>query len=965
MPGPALHVIPYNDIAALIGQRLADSRKGTDALAPWSEEVVVASGGVSQAIVASLLERIPSGMAALRLGTIEALSQRILTDAGDYPRVASDAERRLAMRTAARSMSDPMTETRGAAAMLERSYRDVRDTGLSVADFARRVKPASSLRNHERLRTVIRVWEEYERLIVRLGVLDPAELLGRAAERIRSGAPVAPQILAGFYDLTGAQKNVIRALQDVEKLSTVFIPVDGHSTFALPLIKHFSGTAVEDRQSCLSNVVKQWTVNEYRTREDEIRGVASSIAGLLDNGVSPQRVGIVARSLDPYDLHLLERFAGQSGFAISSGSATPLLAHRFGRAVSMLVRLRERDYPRADVLEIARSGLKTKTSINAEKADFETRKAMIAGGRGGPIRERTGNNFTLGDYASLVEELEVLTERIDATFASRIAYLLRIENDLDLEALQAIESIGDLFVRSQRWNRPFDPSALIDALSEVILDQHPTTNNRQPQIWAGDVMRLRGRSFDRLFVIRMQDDLLPQRRTEDPLLPDSDRRQLQLREIGNGRDEEQLLFSLMRGTDATHFSFASSDGFGKPLRPSQFLKAFAMEADPAEKPQILKNFTRFAATRTLPADPPTSYQLPATSYRSLQLLTLAGTKSLFDGYITSPLLRERAVAAIQSISPTQLEDFGECPQKFLMKHILHVVDIDDPEREVQINHREKGSLDHRVLERFFRATPPAEIHAAVSDLPRLPARLRERLEQVIDAEFDKLEEKIPPFNRSMRAIERRATKRVLHDFVAADIAKLIALGLTPSHFEYRFGTKHKHHVPDHPEPFVLDTGGLALRVEGTIDRIDTGGGRYRIVDYKSGKAGRHQKLGDKIDRGVRLQLALYAMAVADFFAVDASSVSGAIKPLVRGDADPAEFAFELAGKEQRLRQTLALFVDAIAGGMFPAYPNESDKDFNSCKYCPVRHSCRTKHDAEEQRAVLQSADPRTMLEGRA
>ena len=326
------------------------------------------------------------------------------------------------------------------------------------------------------------------------------------------------------------------------------------------------------------------------------------------------------------------------------------------------------------------------------------------------------------------------------------------------------------------------------------------------------------------------------------------------------------------------------------------------------------------------------------------------------------MLRERAVAAIQSISPTQLEDFGECPQKFLMKHILRVVDIDDPEREVQINHREKGSLDHRILERFYRATPAGEIQAAVPDLPRLSTTLRERLEQLIDAEFDLLEEKVPPYNRSMRAIERRATKRVLHDFVAADITELVALGLTPVHFEYRFGAKHKRNVPDHPEPFVLETGGQALRVEGTVDRIDTDGTRYRIVDYKSGKALRHKKLGDKIDRGVRLQLALYSMAVANFFELDPASVSGAIKPLVRGDASPADFAFELAEKDLRLRETLAIFVDAITRGTFPAYPNQSDSEFNSCKYCPVSHSCRTRHDAEEQRAVLQAADPRTMLE---
>jgi RecB family exonuclease len=968
---PPLLLAPYPGIASRIAERLASSRAGTDAFAPWSEDVLVASHGLAQAIAAALVERIPAGITALRLQTIERLAQSILNDAGDYPHVATDAERRLAMRAAARAVSDPMTETRGAAAMLERSYRDVRDGGQTIAEFAARLKKLSSLRNRSRLHTVIRVWEEYERLLTRLGAIDPADLLSKAAERIRSGAAVPPQILAGFYDLTGAQWNVVRALQDVEKLAAVFVPTD--SPFARPLIEKFGNVTAGAPHIPIRK--EQWTVSESRTREDEIRAVCESIAGLLAEGVAPQRIGITARALDPYDLHLFERFSRQAGFAVSTGAGTPLLAHRFGRTLAMLMRLRDRDFPRADVLEISRSGLRLHTKINSDKADLETRRATIAGGRSGPIRDRAGSSLVLADYASLVEELEQLTERIDASFAARVAQQFRMQDESDLAAVSAIEEIADLFKRAERWNRPFDAGAFLDALNEVTLSQQPTTNYQQPMIWAGDVMRLRGRSFDLLFAVRMQDDLLPQRRTEDPLLPDSDRRQLDIREIGNGRDEEQLLFQLMRGTSATHFSYASSDGFGKPLRPSQLLKAFAIEQEPGAKSEILKNFSRFILSaakdlrcssdhRAISEDAPEILRFAQDRLRRpLQLLTLAGTRSPFDGYISSPLVRERATAALQAVSPTQLEDFGECPQKFLFKHILRVFDIDDPEREVQINHREKGTIDHSILERFYRGTSEEEIQGAALSLPVLPDSLRDRLEQCVDEVFDEFEARIPPFNRAMRLIERRATKRVLRDFVAADIAELIAFGLAPRQYEYRFGAKHRpRHEPDHREPFVLDTRGIRLRVEGTIDRIDEGQGQFRIVDYKSGKAGRHQNLAEKIDRGVRLQLALYAMAVADFFKIPAAEITGTIKAIGAPDADPELFAFDLGDKEARLRDTLAIFVEAIVNGKFPAFPNESANDFQSCKYCPVNHSCRTRHDVEEQRTALQWDEPRSMLE---
>lgn len=347
--------------------------------------------------------------------------------------------------------------------------------------------------------------------------------------------------------------------------------------------------------------------------------------------------------------------------------------------------------------------------------------------------------------------------------------------------------------------------------------------------------------------------------------------------------------------------------------------------------------------------------MPRNGWRQLQMMVRAGTGSVFDGVIGA-VPAER----LPSLSPTQLEDFGECPQKFLFEHILGVTDFDDPERELQIHHREKGIIDHRILEKFYRGTSPLEIVHAAALLPAMPAAIVQRLETIIDEQFDELERVVPPFNRTVRDIERRATKRILRDFLAQDIADLDAQRLMPRWFEYRFGRKHRD-AADHPEPFIVDAGGVPVRVEGTIDRIDEGEGRYRIVDYKSGKALRHQNLGDKIDRGVRLQLALYAVAVADFFDADPAAVSGTIKPLVTGEK--AKFAFELAEKRSMLLETLNIFIDAIRRGTFPAFPNENDAEFNSCKYCPVNHSCRTKHDPQERYAVQQLRDPRTLLGG--
>lgn len=900
--------------------------------------MIVASSGMAEAIAAELLARRPEGVAGIRLQTLADLGRRIVNDAGEYPRVATEAERRLAMRTAVRAIDDPMMTSRGIAAMLERSYRDVRDGGMSVNDFETRVRRAP-VRNRSRSQLVVRAWREYERLIAQSGAIDPSELFARAAALVPR-IPVAPQVVAGFYDMTAAQLRLVEALRDAGKAVAVYVPAGDSDAyaFARPFIARFAGASLT-RDAQLRIREPQIASVSYDTRVTELRAVCAQVRALLDDGVAPRAIGIVARSLDEYDVRLLNRFAAEEGFTTTSRDATPLLAHRIGRAVATLLRLREEEFHRGDVIEVLRDGFLLRRKINIDDIDFATRKSRIAGGSSEELA-KVATRRPLDDYAAAVAELEAVAPPPvlrGAEWRERLELLaskFRVETERDVDALDAIDDVARLFAR---WpSTSFDNGAVLDALEHCEL---PGDGSALPAVIATDVMSFRGRAFEHVFVVRMQDDLFPQRRNDDPLVPDHDRHLLGMREIGDGRDEERLLFELLLDASPNvHFSFAATDGFGKVLRPSPLLRPFTTTPAPAEEP-------RSRGTEE--------------HQRQLQLLAKAGLPTEFDGYLFATqhddAVRARLLEKLRTISPTQLEDYGECPQKFLLKHILGAVDIDDPERELQLHHREKGKLDHTILERFYREIAALDLDDIERFLPRVEA--------LVESAFDDLDEQQPPFNRAMRDIERRATKRVLREFVTRDLGDLNANGLRPKHFEYRFGPPRHGAESQHPEPFVVDAGGVAITIGGSIDRIDVDAeGRHRIVDYKSGKALRHKKLEKKIDRGVRLQLALYAMAVAEFFAADAVRVTGAIKPLVASNEKPETFAFALAEKAARLRDTLDLFAASILRGLFPAYPNDDDDDVNSCKYCPVNHACRTKHDAEVSFAIKADGEPRTLLE---
>jgi len=891
----------YRDIAARVAAQCLELRaQSADVLSPWPVEVIVASGGMADAIAREV-----GDSAGLQLQTLEELARRMVRR-----RVASDGERRLAMRTAVRNIDDPLMSTRGIAAMLERSYRDMRDSGVKLSSV--------------RLRrgAVARAFAEYEKLIAALGAIDPADLLETAA---RDVSGVKPQIVAGFYDMTGVQWGLVEALERAGKIVAFFSPTAPHPAFGhlLPA----NGEKGNDERAAPA-----WEIHEYERRDVEVREVCSSIEQLIAEGTSPREVAVVTRALDDYDLHLFHRYAT---FPLSRAEGTPLLAHRLGRAIASLLRIRERGFPRGEVLELFRDGVRFETRINVDAADRETRAKRIAGGTSAELRaSRKTTTREIDDYIALVAEVEKIAPDGSkrgsewSAWLTNVASRFRVEAEVDLAALERVETIADLFRRADAMRTTFDAAALLDAIENESIEGAGVRD----AVWIGDVMKFRGRTFRHLFAVRMQDDSFPQRRTEDPLLPDSERRLLGIREIGDGRDEERILFQLLfDGTDHITFTFSSSDGFGKVLRPSQLVKNFVVEQRPAEKAALLKNFSFRLSVVSSPS--PDNRQPTTGNRRQLQLLARSATNGPFDGFLTDPALLERFANARPS--PTALEDFGECPQKFLMKYLLGAFDVDDPERELQIHHREKGSIDHRILETFYRSLTDDDYVRASESLPEVPRELIARLERAIDAEFDRCESDAPAFNQNIRAIERRATKRILRDFIARDLTDIFETNFRPQQFEYKFE-------------------------RGRIDRIDMDGERIRIIDYKSGKALRHVNLAEKIDRGVRLQLAVYANAIAEAFHTDPANVIGVIRPVASGEAKPASFTFNLGQKRAALQETLGIFSRAIASGRFPAFPNE--KDFNSCKYCPVNHSCRTKHDAEEKYAVSQLHHPRTLLQ---
>ena len=77
--------------------------------------------------------------------------------------------------------------------------------------------------------------------------------------------------------------------------------------------------------------------------------------------------------------------------------------------------------------------------------------------------------------------------------------------------------------------------------------------------------------------------------------------------------------------------------------------------------------------------------------------------SAWDGALGPDALA--AIAALlpddAPLSPTSLESYATCPQRFMLERLLRIKAVEEPEQVVRIDALSRGSVIHRIFERFY------------------------------------------------------------------------------------------------------------------------------------------------------------------------------------------------------------------------------------------------------------------------
>jgi RecB family exonuclease len=469
----------------------------------------------------------------------------------------------------------------------------------------------------------------------------------------------------------------------------------------------------------------------------------------------------------------------------------------------------------------------------------------------------------------------------------------------------------------------------------------------------------RGLTFEAVFVPGLAERIFPTAVRQDPFLGDRERRELNavskgalvLPEKAERLNEEALLFELARASAREELVCSYprfEEGTGRERIPSSFLRfiegysidgahgaGLDYERIPRGVPaargaEILSahelDFERVREYRdgsgSLPDNP-----FFSKGARLVRERWGARRFTAYDGVFSSKEALDELRAMLDEegrrFAPTSLETYARCPFAYFLTRVLDIEATEEPERIISIGPLERGILIHKILARIFGelkekglfplgAAPPGEVRAIAA---RIIDRYLVSFPNTGNVGF-------PVFWDMEKRLVRESVLRFLEE------ERLEADDFVPELFERSFGRERDRlDVP-------FECGGRTVLFHGRIDRIDTaGGGRFRVVDYKTGKLnGKDQDLA----RGSALQLPIYLLATSKILGLDLRQGEARYRRVGIGEGKSVVSFF--GDRWDESREAFAKIVDAIASGIERGV-FFAPADEQGCRNCDVKIAC--------------------------
>ena len=459
----------------------------------------------------------------------------------------------------------------------------------------------------------------------------------------------------GFYDLSQVQLSFFESVVRVVP-TTLYFPLQDRPAFLfakrfferhlLPLANTHEDRSGEGDQTGTTKLV-ELTVTNVIGVEEELARVCREILTLVEvNGYRFDEIGVVARTLEPYQARLQSVFDHHL-VPFTSTAGRPLAREPLVKTLVCLASLPLHDFDCAAMLDVVTSPFYHSQGAGSARTnlrpDIWRSLVYTLGITKGEVEWR---RLAEPASSSILRDAEVETDdddqtRVGTCETSQLTYLWELVSQLihDCRAIPAGGSIGtltDAFLTLMKshvyvpdlFDEPLTESPESTDLTKVdslirsalarlqqldplggdftweewvelfrrVLDQTsiPIEENRHQGVQVLDAMTARGRTVRALFILGMNEKIFPRYVREDPFLRDRQRVVLEstlgykIDEKLAGHEEELLLFELLSRSaiNRLYLSYQRADETGRVMAPSGFIAMAIRDPRFVGKPEV-------------------------------------------------------------------------------------------------------------------------------------------------------------------------------------------------------------------------------------------------------------------------------------------------------------------------------------------------------------------------------------------
>ena len=399
------------------------------------------------------------------------------------------------------------------------------------------------------------------------------------------------------------------------------------------------------------------------------------------------------------------------------------------------------------------------------------------------------------------------------------------------------------------------------------------------QVLAGSIERARSHDIKALYILGVNEGVLPGGKGDEGLLSDMDRDslgQLGLELAGNTKSralEERFMVYMALATPSRYLwlSYPAADRDGRALRPSRLISEVKRII-----PQVTEKSTVIGQETGLP---PPSAPEPAFDEMVSQLRRRfdgqqvhEGWKDIYRWFESRREWKDKCRTIIEGLDYTnqaqaltgdravrlygrpvftsisRMEAYASCPFSFYVRYGLRAKE----RRIFRFDPTDAGTFMHSIIDEFSRLLVRDNISWRKLDSKWCSGQVA----KLVDRHMASQGKGILSSSKRYLYVSDRLKKTVVKALMLIS-RHIEASGFEPAGYEVEFGENGRY------PPITIELpSGECVKMTGRIDRIDSmtneDGTYLRIIDYKSGN--RALKLGD-VYYGLQLQLLTYLDAV--------------------------------------------------------------------------------------------------------